>query len=141
MGASEDGSSRSDIEVVRAYCDAWVAGDTTTVLSLYHHDLTLHWPGRHRLAGTHVGQEASIEALLALQAATNRVPVEILDVLAGANGVMVTVRERWSGEDVAGRERTLEHARAFEYTIADGQLRTCRVYETAQHEIDDWLAG
>lgn len=117
-----------------------VAGDTAAVLALYHKDLTLDWPGRHRLAGTHVGQDASIEALLGLQAATNRLPVKVVDVMAGQNGIAVKVLERWSRLGTAGQPEVLEHTRVLEYTVEDNQLRTCAVYESAQGDIDDWLA-
>lgn len=138
MTASND--ERTAVEVVKAYCDAWLAGDTTAVLALYHNDLTLEWPGRHRFAGTHVGQDASIGALLGLQAATNRLPVKVVDVMAGQHGIAVKVIERWSRLGADGQPEVLEHARVLEYTVEAAQLRTCRVYESAQRDIDDWLA-
>lgn len=125
------------IDVVRTYCDAWMAGDAMTVLSLYHDELTLDWPGRHRLAGTYVGEQASIEALLELQTATNRKPIDIVQVLDGPDSVVVIVAERWTAPD--DPSRVLEHTRALEYTVEGSQLRTCRVFETAQRAIDDWL--
>jgi len=91
------------IDVVQAYCDAWMAGDVATVASMYHEDLTLEWFGEHRLAGTHVGLQRSIEALLELQAATNRTPTEIVEILDGPSSVVAIVNERWTsanGDDV-----------------------------------------
>lgn len=124
--------------VVRAYCDAWLAGDTATVLSLYHDDLTLVWPGRHRFAGVHEGQAAAIEALLGLQAATNRRPVEVLDLMTGHAAVMVTVIERWTRDE--DESTSIEITRGLEYTVVDGKLRTCRLYETDQPAVEEWLA-
>ncbi len=129
------------VEVVRAYCDAWMAGDTVAVLGLYHEDLTLHWSGRHRFAGDHVGRQASIEALLGLQAVTNRVPVEFVEVHEGSMSVAVVVCERWSRDGDSGDTEVLEHERCLNFTIQDGQVRSCRIYESAQREIDDWLAS
>lgn len=128
------------VEVVKAYCDAWMAGDTTAVVALYHDNLVLEWPGRNRFAGIHVGRDASIGALLGLQAATNRLPVNVVDVMAGQNGIAVNVIERWSRVGADGEPEVLEHARVLHYTVEDEQLRTCRVYESAQRDIDDWLA-
>lgn len=139
MTASND--DRDAVEVVQAYCDAWLAGDTMTVLSLYHDDLTLEWPGRHRFAGVHVGQKASIEALLGLQSETNRIPIEVVDVMAGSNTVAVSVVERWSRDGDDGEPKVLEHARILEYTVQDQQLRTCRVFESAPYDVEDWLAS
>ena len=42
--------------VVRAYTDAWLAGDLAAVVDLYHDDLVLHYGGAHSLTGDHVGQ-------------------------------------------------------------------------------------
>ena len=133
----------SDAEVVRAYCNAWMAGDVMAVLTYYHDDLTLEWPGRHRFAGLHVGLQASADALLALQGATDRQPVEIIDVLEGSTTVAATVRERWTRTvDESGNEsgaEVLEHTRVLEFTVVDEQLRTCRVFESQQGAIDEWL--
>ena len=135
------GNTVSDVEVVKAYCDAWLAGDVMTVVSLYHEDLTLDWPGQHHLAGTHVGQQASVEALLALQAQTDRTPIEVVDMLVGQDSVAAKVVERWSRPADDGETEVLEHTRILEFTVEDARLRTCRIYESAQPEIDEWLGS
>ncbi|MEM9134908.1 MAG: nuclear transport factor 2 family protein [Actinomycetota bacterium] len=131
------------LEVVSAYCDAWLAGDAMAVVALYHDDLTLTWPGRHHLAGVHRGREASIEALLALGALADREPVEIVDLLAGRAGAIAVVRERWTrptaDAEAAGGPASIEITRALDYTVIDGRLATCRVFELDQPAIDDWL--
>lgn len=125
------------VDVVRVYCDARSAGDAMTVLGLYHEDLTLEWFGRHRLAGTHVGLDASVAALLELQAVTNRVPLAIVQILEADDRIVAIVDERWTRTDPDAA--VLDHTRALEYTVADGLLRTCRVFETAQRDIDEWV--
>jgi ketosteroid isomerase-like protein len=133
--------STNAADVVRSYCDAWMASDTVAVLSHYHADLTLHWPGSHHLAGQHVGQQASLEALMALQAATNRVPSEIVDVMVGRRGVAVNVIEKWTrSHDDGSQDTSMNVSRALVFTVEDGLLRTCHVYESAQPAIDEWLA-
>lgn len=122
--------------VVRQYCDAWVAGDAMAVLGFYHSDMTLEWPGRHRLAGVHRGLDASLEALLDLQAATNRVPHEIVGVVAVHETVLVVVVERWSSSDGA---RSIDLKRILEFTISDGKLRMCRIFESDQPAVDEWI--
>jgi len=124
------------IDVVQAYCDAWMAGDVATVASMYHEDLTLEWFGEHRLAGTHVGLQRSIEALLELQAATNRTPTEIVEILDGPSSVVAIVNERWTS---ANGDHVFEHVRALEFTVHENKLHTCRIFETAQARIDEWL--
>ncbi len=123
-----------EIAVVRSYCDAWLKGDSMVILSHYHQELTLHWPGRHRLGGSHQGLTASINALLALQAITNRTPTRIVDVCAGHQSIIVVVLERWSDDD-----RTVEVKRLLEFTVRDGKLHTCQVYETDQAAVDEWV--
>lgn len=132
-------SQRATAEIVRSYCDAWRRGDTTSVLALYHPDLTLDWPGRHRLAGAHDGQAASIDALLELQRITNRTPVDVLDTLVGEHSVVVLVRERWASDPHDPAAESIELLRALDFTVADGQLRTCRVLEADQPGVDDWI--
>jgi len=131
----------SPAEVVRAYCDAWMAGDVVAVVDFYHDDLTLHWPGRHRFAGTYSGQQASIEALLVLQGVTNRQPFEIVDVLASDGGAVAVVRERWSNDSGAAEPSSIEITRALHFTVLDAKLHTCRIFEFDQPLIDDWLAA
>lgn len=126
--------------VVRSYCDAWMRGDAMAVLEHYHRDLTLVWPGRHRFAGVHDGQAAAIDALLALQTITNRTPTEIVDVLVGEHCVAVVADERWTVDPDDATAESIEVRRALDYTIVDGKLRTCRVYEADQPIIDDWIA-
>lgn len=125
--------------VVDAYCAAWIAGDTMTLVSLYHEDLELRWPGSYQLAGVHSGLEASIDALLTLQVATNRVPVRFLDVFESDRAVMVTVVERWTRP--SDPHQTMEITRALEFTVADSKIRTCRIYESDQLAIDAWFAS
>ena len=138
-------ASSSPANVIRTYCRAWMAGDTLAVLNTYHPELTLIWPGRHHLAGVHQGQDASLHALLALQGETNRVPVEIVDIMTGDRGVVAIVRERWSrgsddGADTTDAAAIIEVTRALDFTVVDGQIHTCRVFELDQPAIDEWLA-
>lgn len=121
-------------DTVRSYCNAWMSRDAATIAACYHPDLTLHWPGRHRLAGTHEGRVDALAALLELQTLTARVPIEIVDLLDGDRSVVAIVRERWRNE-----RESMETRRALEFTVADGQLRTCRIYETDQAAIDEWI--
>ena len=107
------------------------------VLGFYHDDLVLSWPGNNHLAGDHVGQAASIDALLTLQTLTNRVPTEIVDVLEGAHSVMAVVIERWISP--TDPNRILDVTRALDFTVVDEKLRTCRIFETDQPTVDAWI--
>ncbi len=137
LAMDESAQPLSDRQVVEAYCRAWLAGDVVTVLGFYHDDLVLTWPGDNHLAGQHIGQAASVDALLALQGLTNRVPVEVIDVFEGSQSIIAVVVERWSNS--SDPNHTLDLTRALEFTVVDQKLRTCRIFETDQAAIDQWL--
>ena len=121
--------------VVRAYTDAWLAGDLATVVELYHEDLVLHYGGSHSLTGDHVGKDAALTALLTVQARTDRVPVAVLDVMASADHATAWVTERWT---VDGEAREL--TRVLVYRVADGKLAECWLYDTDTALVDRALA-
>lgn len=141
LGAADDGLMTQLVaaDVVRSYCRAWRRGDTGAILALYHPDLTLDWPGRHRLAGRHVGQQAAVGALLALQEITNRVPIDIADVLVGQHSVMALVTERWRTDPNDEQDESIELRRVLDFTVCDGQLHTCHVFESDQPAVDEWI--
>lgn len=122
--------------VIRRYCDAWLAGDVAALFDAYHDDVVLEWSGRHHLAGTHRGKDAALHALVTLQAATDRKVVQVRDLTVGDRSVVALVTERWTRDGSA-----LDLDRALEYTVADGRILTCRIYETVQDAIDAWLGG
>jgi ketosteroid isomerase-like protein len=121
--------------VVRAYTDAWLAGDLATVVDLYHDDLVLHYGGSHSLTGDHVGKDAALTALLTVQARTDRVPVAVLDVMASDEYATAWVRERWTVDGV-----DQELTRVLVYRVADGKLAECWLYDTDSALVDRALA-
>jgi ketosteroid isomerase-like protein len=121
--------------VVRAYTDAWLAGDLAAVVDLYHDDLVLHYGGSHSLTGDHTGKDAALTALLTVQARTDRVPVAVLDVMASADHATAWVRERWT---VDGEEHEL--TRVLVYRVADGRLAECWLYDADSELVDRALA-
>ena len=122
--------------VVRAYTDAWLAGDLTTVLDLYHDDLVLHYGGSNPLTGDHHGKDAAITALLTVQAKTERVPIEVIDVQESDEHASAWVRERWivDGEPV-------ELMRLLVYRVADGKLAECWLFDHHQALVDRVLSA
>ena len=121
--------------VVRAYTDAWLAGDVGAVVDLYDDALVLHYGGAHSLTGDHVGKDASLAALLTIQARTQRVPVEVIDVMVGDDHATVWVRERWT---VDGEKHEL--ARVLVYRVAARRLAECWLYDSDSALVDRALA-
>ncbi|CAA9230681.1 MAG: hypothetical protein AVDCRST_MAG20-1121 [uncultured Acidimicrobiales bacterium] len=122
--------------VIDRYCTAWVTGDLATVVDLYDDELVLTWTGSHHLAGEHRGKPAALDALLRLQLATGRSPVAVHDILASGGRAIAWVTERWE-RDGSG----LDVDRLLRFEVRAGRIVACRVHETDQHAVDQWLAG
>jgi uncharacterized protein len=120
---------------LRAYAQAWAAGDLAAVLGAYHDDLVLHWPGTHSLAGVHAGKAAAVTALAAMATRFGRRLVAVEALLAGGDvGVLVT-RETF---EHAGR--SAEFRRVLLFRVADERLRECWVYDADQRAFDAFLS-
>jgi ketosteroid isomerase-like protein len=124
MGDTTDTDDAADLDVVARYLDAWRDGDLVAVLGSYHPELTLVWPGSHDLAGEHVGLDASLHALAALQERTGRRLLRVVSIAPADGEVGVEVVEQWACGEV---RRTLG------FTTRDGQIAGCTVVE---HEPD-----
>ena len=123
-------------DIVRAYTEAWLAGDIDTVLDLYHPDLVLHYGGANPFAGDHVGKDAAITVLLAVQERTQRVPVQVLDIMESDIHAAAWVRERWIVDGAP-----LELERLLVYRTADDMLAECWLYDQDQALVDRVLSG
>lgn len=122
-------------EVVRSYTDAWLAGDLLAVLDLYHDDLVLHYGGANAFTGDHVGKDAAIATLLAVQERTQREPVAVLDIMESPDHATAWVRERWT---VDGAPQELD--RILVYRVADDRLAECWLHDFDQALVDRVLA-
>ena len=127
--------SAANLEVVERYCAAWRAGDRGALANLYHDDFTLHYFGRNPLAGDHVGKAAAMRTLMEVGRRTNRKLLEIVDCMAGPHRAVVIAREAF---ERAGQRAELE--RVLVYTIKDGRLHHCWVYDGDQAVVDRFLA-
>ena len=117
--------------VVRAYTEAWLAGDLGAVVELYHDDLVLHYGGNHSLTGDHAGRDAALAALLTVQSRTDRIPVAVIDVMSSGDHATAWVRERWT---VDGEQHEL--TRVLVYRVADGLLAECWLYDNDSALVD-----
>jgi ketosteroid isomerase-like protein len=117
--------------VVEAYAAAWKSGDIAAIAALYHDDFTLHYAGANALSGVHTGKIAALTVLADFSRRTGRRLLDIVDVMAGSHRGAVIARERLGQGDAA-----VEVERLLVYTVADGLLRECRVYDEDQALID-----
>ena len=123
------------LNVVRRYADAWVANDVATIIDCYHDEIVFHYFGRSPLAGVHRGKAACLAVLKQIRERTQRRLLAVHDVLAGAEYGVVLARERFErGAKVAEVERLLK------YSVRDGKLAECWVYDEDQRLIDEFFA-
>jgi len=121
--------------VVKRYADAWVANDLRAIVDSYHDEVVFHYFGRSPLAGTHRGKAACLAILKQVREKTNRRLVSVRDVLAGEHfGVIVAV-ERF---ERAGASVEIE--RLLRYSVRDGKLAECWIYDEDQRLVDEYWA-
>ena len=130
MSARED-----NLALLRRYCDAWLRGDTATLVGCYHDEIALHWHGRSALAGAHRGKRAALEALAAQSKRVRRTPLEVRDLLASDEHAVALTRERFERDG-----RSVELERVLVYRVRDGKLAECFVFDRDAALVDELLA-
>lgn len=121
-------------QAVSRYATAWLAGDRPALAACYHDEFTLHYFGRHPLAGDHNGKTAALTILAEVTRRTNRTLLAIVDIMAGPERGALLVRERFERDgNVAELERLLV------YAVRDGLLWECWVYDQDQALVDAFL--
>ena len=115
--------------VLQGYREAWTAGDLARIVDAYHDDFVMHYFGESPLAGTHIGKQAALTVLGQASQRSERVLIEVSDVLAGAEMGALVVRER------LGPERR-EVQRVLLYKVRDGKLAECWLYDEDQPFVD-----
>jgi uncharacterized protein len=128
-----------DTEAIRAvierYADAWQRRDPAA-FALYHPQFTIHWFGHNPLSGTHVGAERVRQALGELTRRTNRSLVKVVATLAGPERGAIIARESFG----TGNAR-IEMDRVLIFTVAEGRLRECWVYDADPLLLDRYVTG
>jgi uncharacterized protein len=127
------------IENVRAavtrYATAWLAGDREKMAACYHDEFTLHYAGQNPLAGVHRGKQAAFAALAEVARRANRKLLGVDDIMAGRQRGAILVRELF------GRDgKTAELDRLLVYSVKDGLLLDCWVYDRDQATVDMFFA-
>jgi ketosteroid isomerase-like protein len=117
------------IDTVRRYAEAWRANDIAAVLAMYHDDFILHYFGESPLAGDHVGRDAAIATLMEATTRSRRQLDDIEDVLGGDTFAAIIARE-----GVGDPARIVR--RVFVYTVRDGKLAECWLYDEDQRLMD-----
>ncbi|MEX2245643.1 MAG: nuclear transport factor 2 family protein [Dehalococcoidia bacterium] len=127
--------SPSPRDVVQRYADAWARGDAATLVALYADDVILHYFGRNPLSGDHAGKPAALATLARVSALTKRGTPHIIDVIASDNHAAILARESWMDGDTP-----VSVNRVLLYTVRDGKLAECWIYDEDQRAVDKILS-
>jgi hypothetical protein len=95
--------------------------------------VVFHYFGRSPLAGTHRGKVACLGVLKRVREMTNRKLVAIRDVLAGEHFGLIVAIEQFERNGTA-----VEIERMLKYTVRDGKLAECWVYDEDQRLVDEY---
>lgn len=128
-------SSAAVRDAVARYAAAWLAGDRQAVAACYDDDFTLHYFGRNPLAGVHRGKPAALAILIEVTRRTNRKLIGIVDIMAGPERGAILVRESFTRDG-----KTAEVERLLVYSVRDGLLHHCWVYDQDQALVDEFLS-
>jgi uncharacterized protein len=121
--------------VVKQYADAWAANDLVLAIGCYHDEIVFHYFGISSLAGVHRGKPACLEILKQVRKKTNRKLVSIDDVLAGERFGLIVATDRFERSG-----NSAEIKRVFQFSVRDGMLDECWVYDEDQRLVDDFFA-
>jgi len=119
------------LAVLRAYAASWVAGDLQAVLDAYSDDAVFHYFGTTDLAGTHVGKDACVAAMVAVSSRAERRILEVVDILAGEHLGSIVVREELTRDGEAHELR-----RVLGYRVEAGKIAECWVLDEDQRLVD-----
>lgn len=132
-----EGSKQAATEAIRSvierYADAWQRRDPAA-LALYHPEFTVHWFGHNPLSGAHVGAQKVRQALGELTRRTHRELVSIVATLAGPERGVIIARESFG----TGAAR-VEMDRVLVFTVVEGRLRECWVYDADPALVDRYV--
>ena len=117
-------------DVLRAYADGWLAG-SPTLFDTYADDCTFHYSGATDLAGSHVGKDACLTAMITARTRARSELLEVVDVLVGDVFGAIVVRERLARDD-----ESHEVARTLRFRVAGGHIVECWLLDEDQALID-----
>ena len=125
------------LEVITAYATAMRSGDRQAAFAFFSDDIVGYAPGRSGLAGVKRGKAAVLGYIETVVAhVRDRVELEVIDTLVGAEHVGLLVRELL-GE---GDDR-IEIRRLNVYRIVDDRIVEIRIFEADQYAVDEWTAA
>lgn len=123
-------------ELMTDYLAAAKRGDWATAFGFLHDDLLIHIPGRSALAGQRLGKEAAVGYIenIRKRYPDGGIELEVIDMLASEERVVLLVRERFHGDGPP-----VEIRRANVYRVLDGKVVEVSIFEADQYVVDELL--
>jgi ketosteroid isomerase-like protein len=129
MGAAENA------ERIRHGYAAFNKGDVDALVDLFAEDIVWHFPGTSKLAGDHVGRDATLAALGGYGAASEgTLQATLVDIMANDDNVT-----GWARDTAAAGGRTLDVNSVVIFSMRDGKVNEARQFVDDQAALDDFL--
>ena len=112
----------ADVTVAERFLAAFQARDWEAIGALFSQDITWTMPGAGTISGTVHGRDAAVSR--AREIAGRGVHTELLHVLAGQNGIALSLRNTATDSD----GRTLDEHLATVLTLRDGEIAAIDSY-------------
>jgi uncharacterized protein len=118
------------------YLAAAKRGDWDTAFGFLADDLIIHIPGRSAFAGRRLGKHAAVEYIETIRERypAGAIELELVDMLAGDERVVLLVRERFHGDGPP-----VEIRRANVYRVKDDKVVELSIFEADQYVVDELL--
>ena len=123
-------------ELMTDYLAAAKRGDWDTAFGFLADDLLIHIPGRSAFAGQRLGKEAAVGYVenIRKRYPDGAIELEVIDMLASEERVVLLVRERFHGDGPP-----VEIRRANVYRVRDGKVVEVSIFEADQYVVDELL--
>ena len=121
------------------YIAAAKRGDWDTAFGHFADDLLLRIPGRSGFAGSWRGKAVAVDYIASIRERypEGRIELELIDMLASDERVLLLVRERFHGEEGP----PIEIRRANVYRVRDGKIVEIAIFEGDQYVVDELLTS
>ena len=124
MGATGDAAR------IRSGYEAFNKGDIDALVDLFDEDIVWHFPGTSKLAGDHIGRDATLAAIGGYGAASGgTLQANVVDIMASDDHVT-----GWANDTAANATGTLDINSVVIFTMRDGKVTE------ALHIVDDQAA-
>lgn len=124
----------SPAELLKEYFDHWQEGRPEQAEAMWHEDVVLHYPGRHRFAGLYRNKAKVLEYLSELDRRGGDEVVEVFYILGNETYAAVSYRE-----DVTIDGHTQEFRRFNSYRFEAGIIVEIWVFEEDPYAVDEFF--